>query len=106
LWLLPFRSSKAEESKTKSQQLKMVKSLSALAVLALLAASAMALPSFTPEVKANEAAVLAKKDRLDVRPAAVLDCATQVWPDIAASCLRNANSGGKILEARLVTARR
>jgi hypothetical protein len=83
----------------------MVKSLSALAVLALLAASAMALPSFTPEVKANEAAVLAKKDRLEVRPA-VLDCATQVWPDIAASCLRNANSGGKILEARLVTARR
>lgn len=83
----------------------MVNSLSALAILALLAVSAMALPSFSPEMKANETAVLANKERLEVRPA-VLDCATQVWPNIAASCLRDVDSGGKILEARLVTARR
>jgi hypothetical protein len=83
----------------------MVNSLLALVVLALLAVSAMALPSFTPEMKANETAVLANNERLEVRPAA-LDCATQVWPNIAAACLRDLDSGGKILDARLVTAPR
>jgi hypothetical protein len=81
----------------------MINSLSALAALALLAVSAMAVPSFAPEMKANETAVLAN-ERLEVRPAE-LDCATQVWPNIAASCLRNVDSRGKILDARLVTAR-
>jgi hypothetical protein len=83
----------------------MINSLSALAVLALLAVSAMAVPSFTPEMKANETAVPDNQERVDVRPAE-LDCATQVWPNIAASCLRHVDSGGKILDARLVTARR
>jgi hypothetical protein len=83
----------------------MVNALSALAALALLALSAMAVPSFTPEIKANETPVLANNERLDVSPAG-LDCATQVWPNIAASCLRSVGSGGKILDARLVTARR
>ena len=83
----------------------MVKSLSALAVVSLLGASVIALPGFAPKVQTNEVVVLAKGDRLEVRVAAS-NCSTQVWPDFAASCLRNAGSSLKILEARLVTARR
>jgi hypothetical protein len=37
---------------------------------------------------------------------AALNCSTQVWPDIAASCLRNADSRAKILQARLVGVQR
>jgi hypothetical protein len=83
----------------------MVKSLSALVMFFLLAASVIALPSFAPEVKAGEAATLTKGDRLEVR-VVVLDCSKQIWPDFTASCLRNTDSGEKILQARLVTARR
>lgn len=83
----------------------MVKSLSALAILALLGASVMVLPGFAPKLEAGEVAALAKGDRVDVR-ATSSNCSTQVWPDFAASCLRKPGSGTKILEARLVTARR
>jgi hypothetical protein len=83
----------------------MVKSLSALAALMLLGASIIALPGFAPKVQADEVTVLAKEDRLELR-AALPNCATQVWPYFAAFCLRNAGSGAKIQEARLVTARR
>jgi hypothetical protein len=82
----------------------MVKSLPALVAL-LLGASVMALPGFAPKVQADEVAVLAKGERLEVRTA-VPNCSTQVWPDFAASCLRNASSRAKIVEARLVTAHR
>jgi hypothetical protein len=88
----------------KSQQPKMVKSLLALAIFVFLGASVMALPAVPPAQK-GEAAALAKGDRLKVRVAAS-NCSTQVWPEFAASCLRNVGSGGKILEARLVTALR
>jgi hypothetical protein len=81
----------------------MIKSLSALLIFSLLGASVIALPGFAPKVEAGEA--LAKADRLEVRGAA-LNCSTQVWPDFAASCLRNTGSSVKIREARLVTARR
>jgi hypothetical protein len=83
----------------------MVKSLSALAIVLLLGASVIALPGFAPKVQTDDVAVLAKGDRLEVR-AAASNCSSQVWPNFAASCLRNAGSGGKILEARLVTTRR
>jgi hypothetical protein len=82
----------------------MVKSLSALVTIALLGASVVALPGFAPKVEARETAAMAKGDRLEVRTAAS-NCSTQVWPNFAASCLRNTGSGAKILEARLVTAR-
>ena len=82
----------------------MVKSLSALAIFSLLGASVIALPVFAPKVEAREAAVLAKGDRLEVRGAP--NCSKQVWPDFATPCLRSTGSGGKVLEARLVTARR
>jgi hypothetical protein len=83
----------------------MIKSFVALAIFALLGGAVIALPGFAPKVEAREAAVLAKGDRLQVRTA-VLNCSTQVWPDFAASCLRNTVAGTKVLEARLVTARR
>jgi hypothetical protein len=83
----------------------MVKSLSAFAILLLLGTSVIALPAFAPKAQRGEVAVLAKGDRLAVR-AAASNCSAQVWPDFAASCLRNTGSAGKILEARLVTARR
>jgi hypothetical protein len=65
----------------------------------------IALSGFAPKVEAGEVTVLAKGDRLEVK-AAASNCSTQVWPDFAASCLRKPGSGAKILEARLVTARR
>lgn len=82
----------------------MLRSLSALAVLSLLGALVIALP-VTPEVQWGELATMAKGDRLEI-PAAASNCSTQVWPDFTASCLQGAGSGDKILEARLVTARR
>ena len=83
----------------------MVKSLSILAIVSLLGASVIALSGFAPKVHTGEVAAMAKADRLEVR-ADTSNCSMQVWPDFAASCLRNAGSGEKILEARLVTARR
>ena len=69
----------------------MLNSFSALVIFTLLGASVMAVPALAPKVEASEA---------------LLNCATQVWPHIAAPCLRTADEGAKILEARLVTARR
>jgi hypothetical protein len=89
----------------KKSAAQMIKSLSALVIFALLAASVIALPGFAPKVEAGETAVMAKGDRLEVR-AAALNCSKQVWPDLTASCLRNTGSAAKVLEARLVTARR
>jgi hypothetical protein len=83
----------------------MIRSLAALAILAFLGVSAVALPGFAPEVKANEVAALAKADRLAIHPVAG-NCASQIWPNIASTCLRNARSDAAVREARLVTAKR
>jgi hypothetical protein len=83
----------------------MVRSFAALVIFALLGASVIALPGFAPKVEAGESMALAKADRLVVRRAAV-NCSKEVWPDLPASCLQRTGSGGKVLEARLVTARR
>jgi hypothetical protein len=83
----------------------MFKSFSALAVVTLLGASVIALPALAPKVEASEAAALAKGDRLPVL-ASLLNCTNQIWPNIAASCLRTTDGAKKIMEARLVTARR
>lgn len=83
----------------------MIKSISALAIFSLLGAAVIALPGFAPAVKADEVAVLAKADRLASPPVAG-NCASQIWPNIASSCLRDAGSGAAVREARLVTARR
>jgi hypothetical protein len=83
----------------------MVRSLVALAIFALLGASVIALAGFAPQVEASEPAVLAKADRLVVRTASA-NCSKEVWPDLSVDCLQRTGSGGKILEVRLVTARR
>ena len=83
----------------------MIRSLAALALFAFMGVSAFALPGFAPEVKANEAAALAKSDRLAIHPVAG-NCASQIWPNIASSCLRHAGSDSAVREARLVTAHR
>jgi hypothetical protein len=82
----------------------MIKSFSALAVMLALGASVVALPAFAPQVKAEETVALAKSDRLPVR-STTRECASQVWPDLGASCLRSSHAG-IVREARLVTARR
>jgi hypothetical protein len=83
----------------------MIRSLAALAIFALLGAGVIALPGFAPKVEAGEAAVLTKSDRLAVFIPPP-DCSKQVWPDFAASCLKNQSSPWSIVQARLVTARR
>ena len=83
----------------------MFKSFSALAALTILGTAVIALPALAPKVEASEAAALAKGDRLQV-PTRATGCATQVWPDIATSCLRMAGEDSKIPEARLVGTRR
>jgi hypothetical protein len=80
----------------------MSKSISALAIFSLLGAAVVALPGFAPAVKADEVVALAKADRL----ASSGNCASQIWPNIATSCLRDTGSGATVREARLVTARR
>jgi hypothetical protein len=63
----------------------MIKSLAALAVFAFLGVTVLAFPGFAPEVKAN---------------------ASQIWPNIASTCLRQTGSDAAVREARLVTAHR
>ncbi|MDA9497246.1 hypothetical protein XI05_06790 [Bradyrhizobium sp. CCBAU 11357] len=74
-------------------------------IFAALGTSVIALPAFAPKAKASETVALAKADRLLVRSVAQ-SCLQQVWPDFATACLRSNGSEAKIVEARLVTARR
>lgn len=83
----------------------MIKSLAALAMSALLGVSLLALPGFAPEMKANEVVALAKADRLAIHAVAG-DCVSQIWPNIASTCLRQTGSAAAVREARLVTAHR
>ena len=78
----------------------MIKALSALAVAAFMASAITILPGFAPEVEASTSTpVLAKSDRLDIRP----DCGTQSWPNFETKCLRTSDRR-QVQEARLVTA--
>jgi hypothetical protein len=83
----------------------MIKSLAALAIFACLGAAVVAVPAFAPQASASETVVLAKGDRLDIRPDA-RNCSQQVWPNFETSCLRSADSGVMVREVRLVSARR
>ncbi len=87
----------------------MIKALSAIAFAALIATALTILPGFAPTVEASVPQVLAKGDRLDIRPVGK-DCSQQAWPNFEASCLRVAGSKSTaksmIHEARLVTADR
>ena len=81
----------------------MIKALSAIAVAAFIAAAMTVLPGFAPQVEASTPHVLAKGDRLDVRPVG-RDCSQQAWPNFKASCLRAAGTKTTVMQARLVTA--
>mgnify|MGYP006922353680 CR=1 FL=1 len=83
----------------------MIKSISTLALFLLLGASVIALPGFAATVKADETVAVSNADRSTIHSVAG-DCASQIWPNIASSCLRAAGSGAAVHEARLVTARR
>jgi hypothetical protein len=83
----------------------MIRSLAALAIFAFMGVSAFALPGFAPEGKADEGIVLAKADRLAIHAVAG-NCASQIWPNIAWTCLRQTGSDAAVREARLVTAKR
>jgi hypothetical protein len=83
----------------------MIRYLAALAIFAFLGVAMLALPGFAPEVKANEVMALAKADRLAIHPVAG-NCASQIWPNIAPTCLRQTGSNAAVREARLVTAKR
>ena len=99
------RSPSAAGLATGQSQLHMIKSLASFTIFAVLDASVIALPAFAPPVKADEVVAFAKADRLASHPVAG-NCAGQIWPNIASTCLRNAESGATVREARLVTARR
>jgi hypothetical protein len=81
----------------------MIRSSAALPIVLMLGAAVVALPVFASAVKGEEAAALAKSDRLAVHAVAT-DCARQVWPHIETSCLRSREAGGRISEARLILA--
>jgi hypothetical protein len=48
----------------------MIKAISAIAIAAFVAAALSVLPGFAPQVEASVPPVLAKADRLDIRPVA------------------------------------
>jgi hypothetical protein len=80
----------------------MIKSFAALATISLLGAAFVALPVFATVVKAEEVAAVVKTDRPATQTAT--DCAQQVWPHFETSCLRSSEAGGRISEARLISA--
>jgi hypothetical protein len=84
----------------------MIKAISVIAIAAFVAAALTILPGFAPQVEASVPHVLAKADRLDIRPIG-RDCSQQAWPNFEASCLRVAGTKSMVTrEARLVTADR
>jgi hypothetical protein len=83
----------------------MIKALSAAAIAAFVAASLAVLPGFAPQVEASVPAPLAKGERLDIHQIGH-NCSQQTWPNIEASCLRDAGSKMIVRGARLVTADR
>jgi hypothetical protein len=84
----------------------MIKAISAIAIAAFVAAALTILPGFAPQVEASVPHVLAKADRLDIRPIG-RDCSQQAWPNFETSCLRVAGTKTMVTrEARLVTADR
>jgi hypothetical protein len=80
------------------------RALSAVAAAALGAAIIVALPGFSPPVKAGtEPAPAAQVTVAPDRPLAA-SCSEQAWPYYAASCLQDRNpSAGQVRTVRLVT---
>jgi hypothetical protein len=83
----------------------MIKAFSAIGIVAFVVAAVAVLPGFAPKVEASVPVPLAKGDRLDTHQVG-LNCSQQTWPNIEASCLREAGSKMLVGGARLVTAER
>jgi hypothetical protein len=83
----------------------MINARTAVAIVAFVAVSLALLPGFAPQVEASVPAPLAKGDRLDIHQIGH-NCSQQTWPNIEASCLRDAGSKMIVRGARLVTADR
>jgi hypothetical protein len=83
----------------------MIKSFAAFAIFSILGASVITLPGFAPPVKADEAVVNAKADRLPLHSEAGA-CSDQVWPNFDASCLHGGSTSLLVRETRLVPTRR
>jgi hypothetical protein len=82
-----------------------IRALSVIAIVAFVVASLAILPGVAPQVEASMPAPLVKGDRLDIHQVD-LNCSQQTWPNIEASCLREAGSKMLVGGARLVTADR
>lgn len=80
----------------------MIKALSAIAIAAFAATAVTVLPSFAPSVEASVPHALAKADRLPVRALGPA-CAGQHWPNIEATCLRQADSKVAVAPVRMVS---
>jgi hypothetical protein len=83
----------------------MIKGFSVIAVAAFVAFGAAMLPGFAPQVEAGVPVPLAKGDRLDIHRVGQ-NCSQQTWPNIEASCLRDAGSKMMVHGARLIAADR
>jgi hypothetical protein len=99
------RPTKRRAAKAQWQGTVMIRALSVIAIAAFVAAAVAVLPGFAPKVEASVPAPLAKGDRLDVHQVG-LNCSEQTWPNIEASCLREAGSKMMVRGVRLVTADR
>ncbi len=77
----------------------MIKVFSAIAIAAFAAAALTVLPGFAPQVEASVPVALAKGDRLAIQT--TVRCTDAVWPDIPAACLRRADTGAPVQEARI-----
>ena len=74
------------------------RALSAIAAAAFGAALMMALPGFSPPVKADTSEAVAAAPVVEIKPAN--ECSEQTWPYFTADCLRHQTAGRTV---RLVT---
>ncbi len=81
----------------------MIKAIYALSAVAVVLAGIAFLPGFTPQVEASVPVALSRGDRLDIRPVGGT-CSQQAWPNLDASCLRNAGTKTVVGAARVINA--
>jgi hypothetical protein len=77
----------------------------AIVLFACIEGTLIALPESAPTTQSNITVSKPKGDRLPVRSVAT-NCASQTWPNLSASCLRNVSHEQSAVAVRLVTADR
>jgi hypothetical protein len=82
----------------------MLKTITVIACAAIVAAFVSVMPGFSPQVEAaSDATVLAKGDRLDMRPLGTA-CSQRNWPYFEATCVRDrAQPAGQPSTIRVIT---